>query len=111
MLRQITIEGITKMLFSIKISNQLQTKTPKQKIENADEEEQEMVSDEQEQGENGVITVMSQLLIQWFDFKFNWKKSLMRQTLNLFFQHFILFSTQRRELMVQSLLRVVYSVL
>lgn len=65
-LRQITIEGICKMLFSRKLT------------QDADHNEMEFL--------------LSQLIIQWFDRSFNWQNSLVRQLLNVFFKSFVLFS-------------------
>ena len=65
-LRQITIEGICKMLFSRKLT------------QDADSNEMEFL--------------LSQLILQWFDRRFNWQNSLVRQLLNVFFKSFVLFS-------------------
>eukprot|EP00347_Sterkiella_histriomuscorum_P002311 403368647 len=84
-LRQITIEGICKMLFSRKLT------------QTADNSEMEFL--------------LSQLIIQWFDKKFNWQNSLVRQILNTFFKSFVLFSQQRCEIMLNSLVKIIFSIL
>lgn len=84
-LRQITIEGICKMLFSRKLT------------QDADASEMEFL--------------LSQLILQWFDRRYNWQNSLVRQLLNSFFKSFVLFSEQRCELMLRALFKVVYSIL
>jgi hypothetical protein len=70
-LRQVTVEGVCKMLFSSTITKGLGK--PKQLKDEADEEECPQ--------NDGIICIISQLLIQWFDKKFNWQKSLIRQAL------------------------------
>lgn len=84
-LRQITIEGICKMLFSRKLT--------------------------QDADHNEVEFLLSQLIIQWFDHRFNWQNSLVRQLLSVFFKSFVLFSQQRCELMTTALTKVIYSIL
>ncbi len=83
-LRQITLEGICKMLFSRKLT------------QDADHNEMEFL--------------LSQLIIQWFDRSFNWQNSLVRQLFNVFFKSFVLFSQQRCELMLRGVAKVVYSI-
>ncbi len=84
-LRQITIEGICKMLFSRKLT--------------------------QDADHNEVEFLLSQLIIQWFDHRFNWQNSLVRQLLSVFFKSFVLFSQQRCELMTAALTKVIFSIL
>ncbi|CDW89230.1 at hook motif family protein [Stylonychia lemnae] len=84
-LRQITIEGICKMLFSRKLTL------------NTDNEEMEFL--------------LSQLIIQWFDKKFNWQNSLVRQILNTFFKSFVLFSQQRCEIMLRACMKIIFSIM
>ena len=55
--------------------------------------------------------LLSQLIIQWFDKKFNWQNSLVRQILNVFFKSFVLFSAQRCEIMMRAVMKVIYSIL
>ena len=96
-LRQVTIEGICKMLFSIKVTRDFKF-NEKQTIANDDLEGSEQETDESLK--EGIITIVSHLIIQWFDKKYNCQKSLVRQALSMFFHHFILFSVQRCELML-----------
>jgi len=84
-LRQIAIEGICKMLFSRKLT--------------------------QDAEHSEVEFLLSQLIIQWFDRKYNWQNSLVRQILNVFFKSFVLFSQERTEHMMRALTKVVYAIL
>jgi hypothetical protein len=85
LMRQITIEGICKMLFSRKLT------------QDADHNEMEFL--------------LSQLILQWFDGRFNWQNSLVRQILNVFFKSFVLFSEQRCQLLLRALCKVIFSIL
>ena len=58
-----------------------------------------------------IVNLLSHLLIQWFDKKFNSQKSLVSQTLSTFFSSFALFSLYRCELMLKALILVSYSIL
>ena len=78
-LRQITIEGICKMLFSIQITKDVKS-GERQNTENADSamNDQDKNENEEEATNEGIISIISHLIIQWFDKKFNCQKSLVR---------------------------------
>ena len=78
-LRQITIEGICKMLFSIQITKDVKS-GERQNTANANSpmNGQDKNENEEESANEGTITIISHLIIQWFDKKFNCQKSLVR---------------------------------
>ena len=65
-LRQVSIEGVCKMLFSTKL---------------CDENNQEHVE-----------AILARLIFQLFDKKYNFQNSLVRSILTVFFRNFVLFS-------------------
>ena len=54
--------------------------------------------------------LLSHLIIQWFDKKYNCQNSLVRQILNTFFKSFVLFSNQRCEAMMNALIKVIFGI-
>lgn len=111
-LRQISIEGICKMLFSIKISKEIQNKNglelthskkrPEMLIDdksmNSDDSKmlQQRIEESEPQNNDGIVVIISHLIIQLFDKKYiaqqSTKSSIINQALNMFFKHFILYS-------------------
>ena len=83
-LRQVSIEGVCKMLFSTKL---------------CDENDQDHVE-----------SILAQLVYQLFDKKFNFQNSLVRSILTVFFRNFVLFSQQRCSLMLNAVTKVVYAI-
>ena len=69
--RQVAIEGIIKMLFS---------------MSNGDVKNNE--SQDPHDRQEGMINILATLILQWFDCEFCVKKSLSRQILTVFFQNF-----------------------
>jgi hypothetical protein len=84
-LRQVAIEGVCKMLFSTKLC--------------------------EDQAPDQTESILSMLIIQLFDKKYNWQNSLVRSTLTIFFSNFVLFSKQRCYLMLNATTNVIYSIL
>lgn len=94
-------------MFSVKMNQKLE------KVKIPIKDNGNLKDEENEEGDNidGVIKIISQLLVQWFDYKFNWKKSLIRQSLGMFFQEFVMITGMRCQIMVQAILRVVFCIL
>ena len=59
----------------------------------------------------GIVTIISHLIIQYFDKKFSAHKQLVRQVLSLFFKNYVLFSESKCDLMLQAQIRVAYSIM
>lgn len=53
--------------------------------------------------------ILSQLLVQLFDKKFNNQNSLVRNILSVFFENFVLFSAYRCDLVINAVTKIVYS--
>ena len=82
-LRQITIEGVCKMMFSTKLC------------------------DESDPAQSEAI--LSSLLVQLFDKKFNNQNSLVRSILSIFFENFVLFSSKRCDMVLNAVTKLTYA--
>ena len=89
------------MLFSHKITKN---------IDEFIKQEGEEVMRHQEHLE-GIVSIISHLIIQYFDKKFSVHKQLVRQVLSLFFKNYVLFSESKCDLMLQAQIRVAYSIM
>lgn len=54
--------------------------------------------------------IIAELLFQLFDKKYNWHNSLVRSILTLFLKEFVLFSEKRCLMIMNALLKVIYSI-
>jgi hypothetical protein len=84
-LRQVSIEGVCKMLFSTKLCD--------------------------ENNKQHVESILAQLIFQLFDKKYNFQNSLVRSILTVFFRNFVLFSEARCFLMLNAVTKVIYSII
>lgn len=72
-LRQVTLEGICKMLFSIRITKDIQKDQVKQQIDQDDEDGEGQIDskDEASKQNEQIVCTITHLIIQWFDKKYN----------------------------------------
>ena len=115
LLRQMTIEGMVKLLFSIRVTKQVVMEP-----ENPAALEQ---TSKEALSQKTLLILLSHLIIQWFDTKYfkhqnenekGFKKgcsSIAKKALDVFFRNYILFSKFRCQVVFQALLRVIYAIL
>jgi len=119
-LRQLTIEGVAKLLFSINISKAAEAQAV-QPSQGQDAEDEKKLAEPS--GDEVLIVLISHLIIQWFDKKYlatqssqlygakSSRTSIVKQALDVFFRNYILFSQHRCQIVLQALLRIVFAVI